>query len=296
MVRSPYWLPLLPAVFWGSNVVVAGAVIPAVLPFGLPHLIRQWAIVRRHWRILTLLALLGITGFNLFVYIALQTTSAINTALVQGCLPVAVIVVSWLVHREGISWRAASGMALAFAGVLIVVTDGDFSQLLTLEIRPGDLVNVSAMWIWGAYVVLLSRRPLDLHPLAFLLVIILIGDTGTALIYLSGIAGPYGFEVTLPRLGAIFYIALFPSVLAFHLWSRAITALGPNVAGQFQYLIPVFGMLFAVILLGEPLHLHHIVAIVVVLIGVWLASRTTQSRTGQATEAAPTRPTDEIEG
>lgn len=290
MLRSPYWLALLPAMFWGSNVVVAGAVIPGVqpaalafcrwtaamlflLPFALPHLWRQRAIVFRHWRILTVLGVLGISGFNLLVYLALETTSAVNTALVQGCLPVAVIVASWVINRDSIGWRAAGGMALAFAGVVIVITDADLGVLRALEFRTGDLINVSAMWIWGVYVVLLNRRPLELHPLAFLLVIIMIGDCLTGAIYLSGLLGPVAIDFTLPRVGAIAYIALFPSLLAFHLWSRAITALGPNVAGQFQYLIPVFGMLFAVLLLGEPLRLYHVLAIVIVLTGVWLASK-----------------------
>jgi len=289
-MRSPYWLALLPAMFWGSNVVVASAVIPGLqpaalafcrwtaallflLPFGAPHLWRQRRVALRHWRILTVLALLGISAFNLSVYVALASTSAVNTALVQGCLPAAVIAVSWVLHRKGLGLRAAGGMALAFVGVVLVVTDGNLGQLLSLSFRPGDLINVGSLWIWGLYVVLLERRPQELHPLAFLLAIIAIGDSFTALVYLSGVLGPLAIEMTLPRAAAVAYIALFPSLLAFHMWSRAITALGPNVAGQFQYLIPVFGLLFAVLLLGEPLHLYHVLGMLAVLSGVWLASR-----------------------
>lgn len=276
--------------FWGSNVVVAGAVIPGVspgalafyrwtvaliilLPFGLPHLMRQRDVVLQHWCILVVLALLGVTSFNLFVYVALESTTALNTALVQGCLPASVIVVSWLLHRDGIGALGAVGMVLAFAGVVVIITDGDPAQLAAIEFRTGDLINVASLWIWGSYVVLLNRRPAELHPLAFLLAIIIIGDAFTLLIYVSGVLGPLTFDLTPARAAAIAYIAIFPSLLAFHLWSQAITMLGPNVAGQFQYLIPIFGMVFAVAFLGDILHFYHVLGILAVLTGVWLASK-----------------------
>src|SRR2546427_804711 len=57
---------------------------------------------------------------------------------------------------------------------------------------------------------------------------------------------------------AIAYLAIFPSIVAYICWNHAVMALGPNVAGFFNPVIPVFGTLFAVTFLGEPLRLYHL--------------------------------------
>jgi len=69
------------------------------------------------------------------------------------------------------------------------------------------------------------------------------------------------------------YLAIFPSILAYVCWNQAVAALGPNVVGFFNPVIPVFGILFAVIFLGEPLRAYHLAGFALVLAGVVLTSR-----------------------
>jgi drug/metabolite transporter (DMT)-like permease len=69
------------------------------------------------------------------------------------------------------------------------------------------------------------------------------------------------------------YLALFPSIIAYICWNQAVAMVGPNVAGFFNPVIPVFGILFAVIFLGEPLRAYHLAGFALVLGGVVLTSR-----------------------
>jgi drug/metabolite transporter (DMT)-like permease len=78
--------------------------------------------------------------------------------------------------------------------------------------------------------------------------------------------------VTPTVLATIGYLAVFPSIVAYVCWNQAVATVGPNVAGFFNPIIPVFGVLFAVVLLGEPLHAYHVAGFALVLAGVILTS------------------------
>jgi drug/metabolite transporter (DMT)-like permease len=80
-------------------------------------------------------------------------------------------------------------------------------------------------------------------------------------------------SVTPTAIATIAYLAIFPSIVAYICWNHAVAALGPNVAGFFNPVIPVFGILFAVIFLGEPLRAYHLAGFALVLGGVALTSR-----------------------
>jgi drug/metabolite transporter (DMT)-like permease len=64
-------------------------------------------------------------------------------------------------------------------------------------------------------------------------------------------------------------VAIFPSLLAFLFWNRAVRQVGPNRAGQFIHLIPVFGSVLSVLLLGERLHMYHLAGILFVALGIY---------------------------
>jgi drug/metabolite transporter (DMT)-like permease len=132
---------------------------------------------------------------------------------------------------------------------------------------------VVSIGMWSAYTVLLRRKPDSIPPMAFLTVLMGLG----ALILLPlqlverQIVG--AIEPSLPNLLAVFYIALFPAVLALYFWNRAVAQLGANRVSPFVHLMPVFGTLMAMIFLGEQFNLHQAVGIAAILFGVYLASR-----------------------
>jgi drug/metabolite transporter (DMT)-like permease len=290
----PAWLlPALPPLFWAGNFVLARALhaelpplalsfwrwalaLAILLPLAGPALWRQRALLLRHWRILVMLALLGVTGYNSLLYAGLQDTTATNAVLLSSACPVFILVLSFVVLGVRARPAALVGLALSLAGVWLIVADGDPARLLALGLGVGDGLVLLATLGWALYSVLLRLRPAGLDPLAFLTALTALGLVPLALLYgwdLGwNLSAGLGFTPTAANLGAIGYVALFPSVLAYVLWNRAVAELGANRTGQYIHLLPVFGTLLGVLVLGERLAWFHAAGAVLIGAGILLSA------------------------
>lgn len=283
-----YLMVLVPSIFWASNVVVARAVVQttppvamtfwrwagAILvlaPFALPKVIAQRALLRQHWKSLLVFAILGVVGFNMLVYLALPNTTAINATLIQGCIPAAVLCTSWLLFRTKVSARMIVGTVASFVGLLVVISTGSLSVLTALHFNHADLLMSGAIWVWALYIALQKRMPTAIDPLVFLFATAVVGELFIGALYFSQVAGPIGFDAPPWKIAALTYIAVFPTALAYYLWNQGIVRLGANAGAQSQYLIPVFGSLFAMIFLGEQFHWYHALGIALILWGIYMA-------------------------
>src|SRR5690606_20149540 len=128
-----------------------------IVPFAWPHLRRQWPIVLRQWRILLLLAVLMVTIGNTLVYIALESTTAINVALVNAVQPVTILLVAWLLDREAVTPLQGLGIVLSLLGVLMVISRADLEAILALRFNVGDFWMFLAVISFSFYAVLHRR-------------------------------------------------------------------------------------------------------------------------------------------
>lgn len=287
---SPYLLATLAALFWSGNFILGralGGTIPPIalsfwrwalalailLPFTLPRVRHQVALIRRHWGILALLGVLGVTNFNTFAYLGLTTTTATNAVLLQSTTPVLIVGLSFALLGDTVRPRQAAGILLSLTGVAAIVLQGDPATLASLEVNRGDLWVLAAVVSWAIYSVCLRWRPAELDPLALLTATVAAGLIPLIPLYLWDLGRSGGFPLTGVTLGAIAYVAIFPSVLAYVFWNRAVADLGPNRTGQFMHLMPVFGTLLAMLLLGERLQGFHVAGIALIAAGIWLAAR-----------------------
>ena len=286
---SPYVLLLLTMCFWSANGVIAKAVIagvpPAALafwswvigvialsPFALPHVWARRDLVLRHGLKLVLIGSLGMNFFFHLFYNALTFTTAINATLIATTIPAMIVGLSWLLYRDAISWRAALGSAIAFAGVVVVIVRGDIAVLAAFGFNSGDLLMVLAVMAWALYTVLLRHAPAELNPLATLWVFAFAGVIVNGVIYASELFSPMAFTVSWGDGAMIAYVAIFPSVLAFVFYNAGVKALGAGIAGQFLYLTPILTAILAVIFLDESFELYHLVGLVVIVFGLYLAT------------------------
>lgn len=296
---TPYLLVVLPPLFWSGNFVLGralGGTIPPIalsfwrwalallilLPFTLPRVRRQADLIRRHWGVLALLGVLGVTNFNTFVYIGLNTTTATSAVLLQSTTPVLIVALSFLLLGQRVhAWQAA-GILLSLAGVAVIVLRGDAATLASLEVNRGDLWVLAAVVSWALYSVCLRWRPQGLDPLAFLTATVAAGLVPLVPLYLWDLGASGGFPLSAVTLGALGYVGLFPSVLAYVLWNRAVAELGANRTGQFMHLMPVFGTLLSMALLGEQMQAFHLAGIGLIAGGIWLAGRPPLGERGDA--------------
>ena len=282
-------LLLVAAASWGGNWVAARAIIVEVppfalsfwrwaiaaallLPFAAAQLREDAALIRRHLPALIAFGVIGAGGFTLLGYWGVRYTTAVNATLLNSSLPLFVVPLSWWLLKLTVSARQLAGLALSLAGVACIISSGELQTLARLSLNPGDLLLLAGALLWAIYTVLLKWRP-PLRPLSFLFAIVAAAAAFSLPFYLWEISAGGTMTVSPGTLAAIGYLAIFPSIVAYICWNHAVAVLGPNVAGFFNPVIPVFGTLFAVTLLGEPFRMYHLAGFALVLGGVVLTSK-----------------------
>jgi drug/metabolite transporter (DMT)-like permease len=282
-------LLLVAAASWGGNWVAARAIIVEVqpfalsfwrwaiaaallLPFAAAQLREDAALIRRHLPALIAFGVIGAGGFTLLGYWGVRYTTAVNATLLNSSLPLFVVPLSWWLLKLTVSARQLAGLVLSLAGVACIISSGELQALARLSLNPGDLLLLAGALLWAIYTVLLKWRP-PLRPLSFLFAIVAAAAAFSLPFYLWEISAGGTMTVSPGTLAAIGYLAIFPSIVAYICWNHAVAVLGPNVAGFFNPVIPVFGTLFAVTLLGEPFRLYHLAGFALVLGGVVLTSK-----------------------
>ncbi|MBK8507895.1 MAG: DMT family transporter [Candidatus Competibacter sp.] len=286
---SPYLLLVLTTLFWSGNFVLGRAVhavftpfalsfwrwalaLALLLPFVWSSLRAQGPLLRRQWPILLLLSVLGVVNFNTFVYIGLQKTTATNALIMLSITPVLIVGLSFLLLRQTVTAWQASGIVISLAGVLVIVARGDWRALLARQINPGDLWVLAAVLSWALYSVCLRWRPAELKALNFQAATMVFGTLILAPLYGWDLLQGHTIAVNTATVGTVLYLALFPSILAYIFWNRAVAELGANRTGQFLHLMPAFGAVLSMIFLGERLYAFHGAGIALIALGIWLAT------------------------
>ena len=292
---SPYLLLTLTALFWSGNAVIGRALHEAVPPMALAFwrwcialvillpwiarpLLRHWRVILVNWKVMLLLSALGVATYNAMLYTALHTTTATNSALINSACTLMIIAVNFLAFGVRASARQWAGLAASLAGVLAIVARGDPRALVALELVRGDVLLFIAALFWAVYTACLRLRPRELDGLTFLGATIAIGATVLAPLYVleARQAEPVAFSPGV--IAGIAYTGIFPSVLAYLFWNRAVAEIGANRAGQFLHFIPVFGTLLAVVFLRESLQAFHFAGAALIFAGIYLASARRENR------------------
>ena len=286
---SPYILLTLTMVFWGGNVVFARAVaddvpplnlsfwrwvvaLVVLLPFGLRPMWEQRRMYLRQWKLVTLLAILSVSVFNSFLYLAVQYTPAMNVILITSVIPAVTVLVSWILFRDRVAWRMAAGSFIAFVGVLAIIARGDPRIILDLGFNRGDLFALVSVVTWAFYVALFRKLPRELHPVGFMQAIIIVGLVFIVPFYGRELIAGDVIVVSRNAVLAILYVGVFASAFAFIFFNKGVTAVGGSRAAQFNYLTPVFGGAMAIIFLGESLEWFHALGVAFIFPGIYLTA------------------------
>ena len=289
-----YLLLTLTTLFWSGNFVVSRGMHAAIPPLALSfwrwalalaillifagrYFLKERETVRENWKFIAVQGVLGVGLFNTLVYLAVQSTTAINAVLVNSCIPVLIAVVSWVMYREVMSVRQCLGVLLSLCGVLLIIVKGDMAALLEVRFNKGDLYVLAAALVWATYSANLKRFPQGMHPLAFLIGIVIVGLCFITPFYFLELGSGRGFLFTPSTLLTIVYVALFASVLAFIFWNKAVRKVGANKAGPFIHLMPLFSTILAVVFLGEQLALYHFKGAALIFTGIVMTTMKSRS-------------------
>ena len=240
--------------FWAGNYVVGAGAVHSIDPLSLVFL--RWAIalvpllliaqlvekpcwrsVAAAWPWLLALSVCGLLGYNLLLYFALEHTDAFNASLINAFNPALITLAAAVFLRERLTPMAVAGVVMALAGVLIVISGGNVGRLATAGFGTGEVLMVGAVVVWTAYTVIGRQAP-KIPPITATAV-----QAAVAVALLAPVrfaTGGLAFPGTGSALASLLFIAIFPSVLSYVLWNRALTVLPAAGAGVFLNLITVF--------------------------------------------------------
>jgi drug/metabolite transporter (DMT)-like permease len=288
---SPYLLLTLTAFIWSLNWIVGRAIVGHVspialtfirwsiaiailMPFALPMIRANWHVVRRDWKTIVWLAFWGTGLHNAFTYTGLNFTTATNGVILNSATPVIIVILSWALYRETITRLQAFGIGVSMIGVAVIVSRGDLAALARLAINMGDVIVLVGVTFWAAYTVFLRHKPADLPGLALLACCSCVGLVFLApVVAIEAIAFGGKVEVTAATVAAMLYLGVFPSLVGYVFWNRAVAEVGPAVSGVFMHLMPPFGGILAWIFLDERIYLYHFAGIALILAGIALTTR-----------------------
>ncbi|WP_372657992.1 DMT family transporter [Hydrogenophaga sp.] len=304
LTPSTILLLLIPPLMWAGNAVVGRLMHGVVPPFTLNFL--RWALAfllllpfaswvlrpgsgfRKNWRHFALLGLLGVGSYNSLQYMALTTSTPINVTLVAACTPVWMLLIGRVLYGVPISRQAALSAALSLSGVAVVLSHGNLTQLLAVQLVPGDAWMLLATLVWAGYSwqLALPRPGAELAHIradwaAFLLAQIAMGllwsglSTGGEWLLLPAVDANGSSPITWgwPLAAALVFVAIGPSLLAYRCWGAGVARVGPTIAGFFSNLTPLFAALLSATLLGEMPHLYHAMGFALIVGGILVSSR-----------------------
>jgi drug/metabolite transporter (DMT)-like permease len=286
---SPILLLVLTTLIWAAHALVGrlavgqigpmtltclrwGAALIPILIIARPSLRQDWPALRARWVYLTVMGAAGYTAFNALFYVAAHHTSALNLSIIQGAIPALVLLGARAFLKIRFSGVQALGALITMLGVVVIAAQGDPAKLKALAFNDGDMMMVVAAALYAGYTVGLRQRPnvsgvSMLAAMAFAAFL-----TSLPLMIWEILSGGFIWP-TQGGLLVLAFVALGPAFVSQLMYMRGVELIGPGRAGVFVNLVPVFGAIMAVVILGEPFAFYQVLALSLVVGGIAIAQR-----------------------
>jgi drug/metabolite transporter (DMT)-like permease len=293
LMNRPRLLITLSSLFWAGNVIVGRAIVGYVppltltwlrwtfatlflLPVAWPFLRKEWPLIAKNWRTLLLLGIIGPACYNALYYVGLVSTEALSGLVISAAGPMFIALTARSLFGDRLTLGMLAGIVTGFAGVLFIITRGDPEAISALKFNTGDLLLLAAIFAWSVYTALLRMRPpisWQSYNFVTYAVAAFVNAPPAMAEHLLGFTMTASWVTVL----AVLFVAIFPSLLGYIFYNRAVELLGPARAGLYLFLVPVFGALLATATLGERLHLFHAIGFALIFIGVLIGGNGTKT-------------------
>ena len=285
---------LLATALWAGNAIAGRVLVGSISPITLSAV--RWGLAALlllplGWRVLMpgsalwqnkkrflLLGLFGVGSYNVLLYLALQTSTAINVTLIGASMPIWMLFIGAVFYQVKPSALQMIGAIVSLLGVGIVLTRGDLVALLSMQMVIGDILIMLATILWAFYSWMLSRPGSSSErqwPWAeFLMAQVTVGLLWTGFFDGFEIAAGHAFiDLNWWTSSLILFVAIGPSLIAYRCWGLGVNGAGPTVAAFFANFIPLFTALLSAAMLGEPPQLFHGLAFALIVAGIAISSK-----------------------
>ena len=284
---------LIATSLWAGNAIAGRLLVGSISPIALSTV--RWGLAALlllplGWRVFKpgsalwqnkkrfiLLGLFGVGSYNVLLYLALQTSTAINVTLIGASMPIWMLIIGAAFYQVKPKFLQLVGASISIVGVGVVLTRGDLTSLLSMQVVIGDLLIMLATILWAVYSWMISRPGTSTErqwPWAeFLMAQVFIGFLWTSFFDGFEIASGHAFlNLNIWTATLILFVAIGPSLIAYRCWGLGVSKAGPTVAAFFANFIPLFTALFSAALLGEPPALFHGLAFGLIVAGIIISS------------------------
>lgn len=244
----------------------------ALSPFALKQFLMERKVVKRYALYLALTGALGVSAFNTLLYIASHTTSAINLSLISLTFPIFIVLLSWLFYGETLTLVKLGGIFLVVIGVLLLITRGNLTTLLTMKFNTGDIWMLTGALAWAIYSLLLKRKPHEMHPMTFQFSTFALGFLFLIPFTMWEITTTPSVNFDLSLILSILYIGVISSLLAYALWNKSVSMIGPTNAAMLFYTSPIFIGILAFFFLHEEIGLVHLYSALLIIPGILITN------------------------
>jgi drug/metabolite transporter (DMT)-like permease len=244
-----------------------------LLPFTYKEILKLKNNIKKNLSLFFILGFTSVCIFTSFTYNALNYTQVINASLFNTAIPVAIILVCFLLKIEKTNLFQISGLLISVLGILAIITKLNLNILLTLNFNKGDLFMIVAIIAWGIYSAYLRKRTFEVSLLALVHIICTFGLIFLLPLFILDLIQGKNIDMSSNLFYILIYIAIFPSIGSYYCWAGAVSIIGANRAGIFLSLIPLFSTIFAILFFNEKFLFFHFIGSVLIILGLFLSNK-----------------------
>ena len=246
-----------------------------LIPFTFKEIYKNLAYIKKNLLTIAFMGVITISTFNSVVYFALNYTQVINAVLVLAIIPAVTIVLSALMKVEKSNIFQIFGLILSIIGVGSIISNGDVQRIVSLSFNNGDLWMLVCVLSWALYSTLLKKNKFKLSQFSLIQIMVSVGVIFLIPQYFY--EQSIGLELNFNKAFflILFYVVVFPAIVAYYCWQKGVEIIGPNRATMFIQLMPLFSAVMAIIIFKEKFELYHFVGATFIVSGIYLSNKKT---------------------
>ena len=246
-----------------------------LIPFTFKEIYKNLAYIKKNLLAIAFMGVITISTFNSVVYFALNYTQVVNAVLVLAIIPAVTIVLSSLMKVEKSNIFQIFGLILSIIGVGSIISNGDVQRIVSLSFNNGDLWMLVCVLSWALYSTLLKKNKFKLSQFSLIQIMVSVGVIFLIPQYFY--EQSIGLELNFNKAFflILFYVVVFPAIVAYYCWQKGVEIIGPNRATMFIQLMPLFSAVMAIIIFKEKFELYHFVGATFIVSGIYLSNKKT---------------------
>jgi drug/metabolite transporter (DMT)-like permease len=254
-----------PWTFCFSRALISGLIL---VPFVAGQYRDMIGLLRRRWLEAAFIGAMGLGLTQGVTFTALSYTSAVNVGIIFALAPMATMLLARGVLHEPMNGWQGIGLAIAFAGIVVIAVHGSLALLLGLQIGLGDLIALGAVVLFAGYTVLLKRAKFALPTLPLLVILLGAGSVSALPFSLWEIAHGEHEHLAMTGYLALAYTSVIGGAFMYFLYNWSVGVLGASRAGMLIYTQMIFATFFAWLILGERIEWYHFAGGGLVIVGI----------------------------